>query len=50
MPSDGAGWLASAGALIEAAARKEDRRTLAKTRFLLHRPPAASRSAAGDPG
>jgi ATP-dependent Clp protease protease subunit len=34
----GAGWVASAGALIFAAARRENRRALPNTRFLLHQP------------
>jgi ATP-dependent Clp protease protease subunit len=34
----GTGWVASAGALIYAAARKEDRLALPNTRFLLHQP------------
>ena len=34
----GTGWVASAGALIYAAARREDRFCLPNTRFLLHEP------------
>ncbi len=34
----GSGWVASAGALIYAAARKENRFSLPNTRFLLHEP------------
>lgn len=34
----GSGWVASAGALIFVAARKENRYTLPNTRFLLHQP------------
>ncbi len=34
----GTGWVASAGALIYAAARKENRYALPNTRFLLHQP------------
>jgi ATP-dependent Clp protease protease subunit len=34
----GTGWVASAGALIYAAARKENRLALPNTRFLLHQP------------
>jgi ATP-dependent Clp protease protease subunit len=34
----GTGWVASAGALIYAAARKENRFALPNTRFLLHQP------------
>jgi ATP-dependent Clp protease protease subunit len=34
----GSGWVASAGALIYAAARKENRFALPNTRFLLHQP------------
>lgn len=34
----GAGWVASAGALIFVGARKEDRLCLPNTRFLLHQP------------
>jgi len=34
----GTGWVASAGALIFAAARREDRFALPNTRFLLHQP------------
>jgi ATP-dependent Clp protease protease subunit len=34
----GTGWVASAGALIFAAARRENRMALANTRFLLHQP------------
>jgi ATP-dependent Clp protease protease subunit len=34
----GTGWVASAGALIFAAARRENRRALPNTRFLLHQP------------
>jgi ATP-dependent Clp protease protease subunit len=34
----GTGWVASAGALIFAAARRENRLALPNTRFLLHQP------------
>ncbi|MEM9842978.1 MAG: ATP-dependent Clp protease proteolytic subunit, partial [Pseudomonadota bacterium] len=34
----GSGWVASAGALIYAAAKKENRYSLPNTRFLLHEP------------
>lgn len=34
----GTGWVASAGALIYAAAKKENRYTLPNTRFMLHQP------------
>lgn len=34
----GTGWVASAGALIYAAAKKENRFTLPNTRFMLHQP------------
>jgi ATP-dependent Clp protease, protease subunit len=44
----GTGWVASAGALIYAAAPKEDRYSLPNTRFLLHEPRGGVGGAASD--
>jgi len=44
----GSGWVASAGALIYVAAKKEDRYSLPNTRFLLHQPSGESRGPASD--
>lgn len=44
----GTGWVASAGALIYAAGRKERRFCLANTRFLLHQPMGGVRGPATD--
>ena len=44
----GTGWVASAGALIYAAAPKEDRFALPNTRFLLHEPRGGVGGAASD--
>nr|WP_272212135.1 ATP-dependent Clp protease proteolytic subunit [Marinicella sp. W31]MDC2878040.1 ATP-dependent Clp protease proteolytic subunit [Marinicella sp. W31] len=44
----GSGWVASAGALIYAAAAKEDRICLPNTRFLLHQPSGGTRGPASD--
>ncbi len=44
----GTGWVASAGALIFAAARKENRFALPNTRFLLHQPLGGVRGRASD--
>ena len=44
----GTGWVASAGALIYAAARKENRYALPNTRFLLHQPLGGVRGPASD--
>ncbi|MCD1633457.1 ATP-dependent Clp protease proteolytic subunit [Martelella mediterranea] len=44
----GSGWVASAGALIYAAAPKEDRICLPNTRFLLHQPSGGTRGPASD--
>jgi ATP-dependent Clp protease protease subunit len=44
----GTGWVASAGALIYVAARKEDRYCLPNTRFLLHQPAGGSSGTASD--
>ena len=44
----GTGWVASAGALIYAAAEKEDRYSLPNTRFLLHQPMGGARGQASD--
>ncbi|WP_180901124.1 ATP-dependent Clp protease proteolytic subunit [Martelella soudanensis] len=44
----GSGWVASAGALIFAAAPKEDRICLPNTRFLLHQPSGGTRGPASD--
>lgn len=44
----GTGWVASAGALIYAAARKENRFALPNTRFLLHQPLGGMRGNASD--
>ena len=44
----GTGWVASAGALIYAAAEKEDRYSLPNTRFLLHQPMGGVRGQAQD--
>jgi ATP-dependent Clp protease protease subunit len=44
----GTGWVASAGALIYAAARKEDRLALPNTRFLLHQPLGGTGGRASD--
>ncbi len=43
----GSGWVASAGALIYAAANKEDRYSLPNTRFLLHQPSGGVQGRAG---
>ncbi|TCT44885.1 ATP-dependent Clp protease proteolytic subunit [Martelella mediterranea] len=44
----GSGWVASAGALIYAAADKERRVCLPNTRFLLHQPSGGTRGPASD--
>jgi ATP-dependent Clp protease protease subunit len=44
----GTGWVASAGALIFAAADKEDRYSLPNTRFLLHQPAGGAMGQASD--
>lgn len=44
----GTGWVASAGALIFVAARKENRFALPNTRFLLHQPLGGVRGRASD--
>ncbi len=44
----GTGWVASAGALIYAAAAKENRYSLPNTRFLLHQPMGGMRGQASD--
>ncbi|MCL4263533.1 MAG: ATP-dependent Clp protease proteolytic subunit [Anaerolineae bacterium] len=44
----GTGWVASAGALIYAAANKEDRYSLPNTRFLLHQPAGGAMGQASD--
>jgi ATP-dependent Clp protease protease subunit len=44
----GTGWVASAGALIYAAAPKERRICLPNTRFLLHQPSGGTRGMASD--
>lgn len=44
----GTGWVASAGALIYAAAEREDRYSLPNTRFLLHQPMGGVRGQAQD--
>ncbi len=44
----GTGWVASAGALIYAAAEKENRYSLPNTRFLLHQPMGGARGQAAD--
>jgi ATP-dependent Clp protease protease subunit len=44
----GTGWVASAGALIYAAADKENRYSLPNTRFLLHQPMGGMRGQASD--
>jgi ATP-dependent Clp protease protease subunit len=44
----GTGWVASAGALIYAAADKENRYSLPTTRFLLHQPMGGARGQAAD--
>lgn len=44
----GTGWVASAGALIYAAAEKENRLSLPNTRFLLHQPMGGARGQASD--
>lgn len=44
----GTGWVASAGALIYAAADKEDRYSLPNTRFLLHQPAGGAMGQASD--
>ncbi len=44
----GTGWVASAGALIFAAAEKENRYSLPNTRFLLHQPMGGTRGQAAD--
>jgi ATP-dependent Clp protease protease subunit len=44
----GTGWVASAGALIFVAARKEDRYCLPNTRFLLHQPAGGAGGTAAD--
>jgi ATP-dependent Clp protease, protease subunit len=44
----GTGWVASAGALIYAAAPREDRFCLPNTRFLLHEPRGGVGGAASD--
>ncbi len=44
----GTGWVASAGALIYAAADKENRYSLPNTRFLLHQPMGGARGQASD--
>lgn len=44
----GTGWVASAGALIYVAAKKEDRYCLPNTRFLLHQPAGGAGGTAAD--
>lgn len=44
----GTGWVASAGALIYSAAKKQNRFALPNTRFLLHQPLGGTRGAASD--
>ena len=44
----GTGWVASAGALIYAAAERENRYSLPNTRFLLHQPMGGARGQAAD--
>lgn len=44
----GSGWVASAGALIYAAAKKENRYSLPNTRFLLHQPSGGFRGQSSD--
>ena len=44
----GTGWVASAAALIYAAAKKENRYSLPNTRFLLHQPMGGARGQAAD--
>ena len=44
----GTGWVASAGALIYAAADKKNRYSLPNTRFLLHQPMGGTRGQAAD--
>ncbi len=44
----GTGWVASAAALIYAAAEKENRYSLPNTRFLLHQPMGGMRGQAAD--
>jgi ATP-dependent Clp protease protease subunit len=44
----GTGWVASAGALIYAAAKKENRFSLPNTRFLLHQPSGGAGGTASD--
>jgi ATP-dependent Clp protease, protease subunit len=44
----GSGWVASAGALIFVAAKRENRYCLPNTRFLLHEPSGGSRGSASD--
>jgi ATP-dependent Clp protease protease subunit len=44
----GTGWVASAGALVYAAARKENRYALPNTRFLLHQPLGGMGGSASD--
>ena len=44
----GTGWVASAGALIFVAAKKEDRYCLPNTRFLLHQPAGGAGGTAAD--
>jgi ATP-dependent Clp protease protease subunit len=44
----GTGWVASAGALIFAAAKKENRFSLPNTRFLLHQPSGGAGGTASD--
>ena len=44
----GTGWVASAGALIYVAAKRENRFTLPNTRFLLHQPSGGAGGSASD--
>ena len=44
----GTGWVASAGALIYAAAKRENRFSLPNTRFLLHQPSGGAMGSASD--
>ncbi len=44
----GTGWVASAGALIFAAAKKENRLSLPNTRFMLHQPSGGAGGTASD--
>lgn len=44
----GTGWVASAGALVYAAAKKENRIALPNTRFLLHQPLGGTQGRASD--